>query len=613
MLNELYQYALDHELAARPGFKPKAVKAYVQLTGDGRFVDITPSESGRTTAPDIGGLANGNRYCNILVEKALYPLRIMTGDAKKDKNTPAKHDFYLNALRSGAAHDAAFGAILAALSDEAIRAQIVDKLHALKYKDADPIGFEVAGIPVEQGTAWLDWWDDFRKGFEKETRRVEVPVCLITGRNAQALDTVDKVSGLSIVGGHASGDAFLCFDKDAFTSFGLKKSANAAVSEAAMTGVNAALRALVSRAPVFGGAKMVYWYSRYIPPADDPLGLLLDIDIFGDDEPPVEAEEPEAERLEKARREAAAESAARRLMDAATNGTRPQALEDARYYILPLSGMSGRVMVRGWYEGRFENLYHHVGQWYDDLSLVLPGGRGDSRPPKFKRLCIVLLKPGGDPKSVFDRMDKELSALLGRLFDAVINGTSLPDAAAAKALYTLRSGLMASGQDDSGGRGRKTIPLAVYQVLKCWLVRRQRAKGAITMEKQLNPDYPGAAYHCGRLMAVYAAIQQAALGRDIGAGVVERYYGAAIVSPRFVLGNLSRLSNYHLSKIENPEYALRYKRMLSDISTRIAPDSVPQIMSMEQQTEFALGYYQQNAAIYTRTDAGRDEADEDEN
>ena len=34
--------------------------------------------------------------------------------------------------------------------------------------------------------------------------------------------------------------------------------------------------------------------------------------------------------------------------------------------------------------------------------------------------------------------------------------------------------------------------------------------------------------------------------------------------------------------------------------SQIAPGSIPRLMTMEQQTEFALGYYQQNAAIYTK-------------
>ena len=608
MLTELYQYALDHRLTARPGFKPKSVRCYVLLTMDGRFVDIEPVEKDRppTMAPDLGGLAQGASCCNILVEKALYPLWIMTGDPKKDKNTPVKHEFYLNALRDGGKHDPALNAIATALGDEATRERIAARL-CEKYKPADPIGFKVNGLPAEAGTGWLDWWDAFRQtlGGGRKGGSGE-PVCLVTGQNAPALETVTKVSGLARVGGHSSGDAFLCFDKDAFTSYGLKKSANSPVSEGAMTGVNAALTELLRNAEIFGGAKLVYWYSQDVKPEQDPMRQLLawdgddDFSLFDDDAP-----EPEADAIDAAARPFEAEAEVKRLLQSAENGQRPAGLPDARYYILPVSGMSGRMMVRGWYEGRFEALYDNILQWYDDLRLTLPGSRGDAKLPKLKRLCIVLLKPGGDPARVFDRMDKELAALLNRMFSAVVNGTPLPDAVASRALYTLRSCLTDSGGNDERP-GSARPPLAIYQLLKCWLVRTQRERGEVLMEKQLKLDYPGVAYQCGRLMAVYAAIQQAAMGRDLGTGVVERYYGAAIVSPRFVLGSLSRLSNYHLSKIENPDHAVRYRRMLNEISTQIAPGSIPRLMTMEQQTEFALGYYQQNAAIYTKAPETKD-------
>ena len=609
MLTELYQYALDHQLTARPGFKPKPVKCYVLLTSDGRFVDIEPVEKDRprTMAPDIGGLAQGASCCNILIEKALYPLRIMTGDAKKDKNTPVKHEFYLNAVREGGKHDPTLNAVSAALDNDATREQIAARLRE-KYKPGDPIGFKVNGLPAEESKDWLDWWDAFRQtlGGGRKGDSSE-PVCLVTGKNAPALETVTKVSGLGRVGGHSSGDAFLCFDKDAFTSYGLKKSANSPVSEGAMTGVNAALTELLRNAEIFGGAKLVYWYSRDILPEHDPLRQLFawdadeDFSLFDDDDPEPQEDAP----IDDTARAYEAEAEAKRLIRSAESGQRPAELPDARYYILPVSGMSGRMMVRGWYEGRFEALHDNIRQWYDDLRLTLPGGRGDAKLPRLKRLCIVLLKPGGDPAKVFDRMDKELAALLNRMFSAVVNGTSLPDAAASRALYTLRSRLMDSGSDDERQRSARP-PLAIYQLLKCWLVRRQRERGEVLMENQLRLDYPGVAYQCGRLMAVYAAIQQAAMGRDLGTGVVERYYGAAIVSPRFVLGSLSRLSNYHLSKIENPDHAMRYRRMLNEISTQIAPGSIPRLMTMEQQTEFALGYYQQNAAIYTKAPETQD-------
>ena len=593
-------YAISHDLVARPGFKEKKIVCYAALTADGQFIDLVPSPTGKTFAPDIGGKANGTSCCNIVVEKALYPLAILTGKEKDDKNTPKKLAFYLTTMREAGEEDAAFKAVADALSDADTLTRIRNAFLE-RYKPGDPMGFIVDGQPIERSTGYLTWWDRFRSTLSGKKEGGDTPVCLITGKNEPALETVPKISGLMSVGGHTAGDAFLCYDKDAFTSYGLKKSANAPVSEEGMIAVNAALTKLIAGAPTFGGAKMVYWYDKDIPHDDDPLWPVLDPDFsFGDDEP-GEADEQDA-AAQKAQREADMIQAAQRLIGALDRGEYPAA-PAARYYILPMSGMSGRVMVRGWYEGSFERLYRQIGQWYSDLQLTMPGG-SDTRPPKLKRLAICLLKPGGDPRDVFKRMDDELSALLGRVFYAVVNGGPLPDEAAVKALYALRSDLLASSDTDGGGKSLITI----YQVLKVWLVRKQRMKGAVLMGKKLNTDYPSAAYQCGRLMAVYGAIQTEAMGRDLGVGVIERYYGSAIVSPKLVLGSLSRLCNYHLGKIENTDYANRYRRMLMEISAHIEPGGIPDMLTTEQQTEFALGYYQQNAAIYTKAP----QADEEE-
>ena len=84
--------------------------------------------------------------------------------------------------------------------------------------------------------------------------------------------TVPPVSGLSVVGGHARGDALICFDKDAFCSYGLKQAANAPVSEEAFAGVKAALDELLKDAPVVAGMKFVHWYDK--PLSRDQAGLL---------------------------------------------------------------------------------------------------------------------------------------------------------------------------------------------------------------------------------------------------------------------------------------------------------------------------------------------------
>ena len=259
MLTELYRYALDKGLAAQPGFKPKRVKAYVLLSASGEFLGIHTREKDAPAvyAPDIGAAANGTRYCNPLIEKAKIPLG-MVEDPKGDQNVPTKHDFFLSMLDDGGDCEPAFSVVAQALRDGATVQTIEQALALHKLKGGDPIGFMVDGVPLEASSRYLPWWTKFRAMFLPEEADV-LPRCLITGERKPAMATVPKVSGLMFVGGHTAGDAFLCFDKDAFQSYGFKKSANAPVSEEAMTAVNAALTDLIAKAPVLGNAKLVHW------------------------------------------------------------------------------------------------------------------------------------------------------------------------------------------------------------------------------------------------------------------------------------------------------------------------------------------------------------------
>jgi len=117
------------------------------------------------------------------------------------------------------------------------------------------------------------------------------------------------------------------------------------------------------------------------------------------------------------------------------------------------------------------------------------------------------------------------------------------------------------------------------------------------MKPYLNEEHPAPAYHCGRMMAVLAKLQQAALG-DVGAGVVQRYYAAASATPALVLGRLVRGGQFHLNKLD-PGLAHWYEERLGSIAARLG-DSVPQTLTLEEQSLFALGYYQQWVDLRTK-------------
>ena len=84
--------------------------------------------------------------------------------------------------------------------------------------------------------------------------------------------------------------------------------------------------------------------------------------------------------------EAAALLAVRRLLDAIRSGERPD-LGTNRYYALTLSGAAGRVMVRDWMEGGFEDLVANIERWFADLSIIARDGHNLAPNPKFMAVC----------------------------------------------------------------------------------------------------------------------------------------------------------------------------------------------------------------------------------
>ena len=103
-------------------------------------------------------------------------------------------------------------------------------------------------------------------------------------------------------------------------------------------------------------------------------------------------------------------------------------------------------------------------------------------------------------------------------------------------------------------------------------------------------------------MAVLGRLQTSALG-DVGAGVVQRYYASASTTPALVFGRLIREAQFHLNKLGDQKRGLAvwYERQMSEICCKIGT-SMPATLRLEDQSLFALGYYQQLAALW----AGKD-------
>ena len=524
-----------------------------------------------------------------LVDTAQYAL--LYGEDAPSEKLQTKHDYFLRRLQDAAVAEPVLGHISQALADETTLRRIHAGLdeQAPTARSADNVTFVEMGADgprtiVEEST-WHDWWRGYWPTlFESRSARQEQARmrCFLSGEMVEPAPVNPKVKGLGDVGGNID-TTLVGFNKDAFCSYGLKQSANAAVSTELSETYTAALNQLIARqSRRLTGSKVVYWYSREIPAEDDPLALVLEgIDfaqVEGADADDGEDRGPGAQTTAQATRRAA------ELIDALRTGHRPE-LRNCQYRALTLSGNAGRVVVRDWMEGQFEELAGNVSQWFDDTSIVHRHGEGCARPPKFLAALGATVR---DLREV----SPPLEAALWR---SAVTGRPIPFEAMSRALARARIDVI---QDNPANHARMGL-------LKAYLIRKEICP--MTVEISETVEHP--AYVCGQIMAVLATIQQAALG-DVGAGVVQRYYAAASATPALVLGRLVKLANTgHLPKIDPAALRQWHDNQLAAAWARIQ-GAPPATLSLEEQTLFAMGYYHRKAS---RTKSNRSSSEADEN
>lgn len=603
MLKALYDYGIRNGLAIPPGFLQKDIRAYICLSAGGEFLGIEQYKKDPQVCPDIGSLANSPDKCNPLAEKASV---VLASEGKKP-------DFYRRLLRDGAQYAPNLGLCLAALENSQTLCTICDEAKLRKVKDGDRICFKVDGVPIVCDDQVQAWWEAARKRFAKSSdgNNEARPLCLITGNETNPLTTVPVVSGLQPVGGHSRGEALFCFDKSAFQSYGLKKSANAPVSEEAFSVVKDALNDLLAgspamyrrekerdfnpTAPIFSGMKFLHWYDCQLEPKEDLIQCAFS-GFGGDaDEEDEEIRLSDEEALAQMQQTALQERAkADRLFENIGSGAQSPVLK-SQYYILLISGNNGRAMVRRYEHGSYEALRTNLNQWREDLSLSDKLGTGEMRPQKLTRRLGRLVKyqkKAGN--ELAEQMKKELAGITPTIVMAILNGTPLPDTVAVRALAYIRSRLLSPDENE-----KFPMPDGIAcQWLKVWLVRKSRMqKKEAILTMNYDRDFPNAAYHCGALMAVYADLQRAAMG-DLNATLVQRFYASASRTPTLVLGTLERMGEVYLDQLRKEgkrKFANKYEERLNEIFSffgKAGFRQLPAALNLEDQSYFALGYRQ---------------------
>lgn len=412
-------------------------------------------------------------------------------------------------------------------------------------------------------------------------------ICLVTGQSSAVQRLHTSIKGVE--GAQSSGAALVSFNLDAFTSYNKEQGDNAPVSIDAAFRYGAALNRMLDRAsrnrlprPV-GDATVVFWADASgtseaaASAAEDVFAALInpaaaeaDPENLGDDK----------SEAAKVRDVMAMVAAGRPLRDAD-----PRLSKGVRFHVLGLSPNAARLSVRFWLDGSFEMFAHRLAEHFTDLRIEPAPWR--STLPAVNRLLVKTT-------ALQEKFDNIPPLLAGEVMRAVLTGGLYPRTLLSAVIMRLRA-----GDEPTGWHAAAIRAVLARQQGKKRMSSGVPGRGETPVS--LDRDHPNVGYQLGRLFAVYELAQRSALGRGVKSTIRDKYFGAASATPASIFPVIISNGQNHLSKVrkEKPGWAHVLEKELEEVVGRITPArpfSLPRSMPLEDQGEFAIGYYHQRAA-----------------
>jgi CRISPR-associated protein Csd1 len=115
----------------------------------------------------------------------------------------------------------------------------------------------------------------------------------------------------------------------------------------------------------------------------------------------------------------------------------------------------------------------------------------------------------------------------------------------------------------------------------------------------LDQDSSSVPYRLGRLFAVLERLQVAAINPS--ATIRDRFFGAASANPITVFPRLLRGAQPHVSKVGSGGY---FQKLIGEIVDGLPARAFPATLTLEEQGLFAIGYYHQRQAFFTKGGTG---------
>lgn len=580
ILHALYDYYERKPDLPKDGFEAREIPFVIELSPEGRVIqleDTRESRGKKKVAKSFlvpqGVKKSVNVAANLLWGNAEYVLGVPDPKKLAARRGKGREDEYQ--ARLAQMLEAFVKEIRAlspdALADDGIQAVLKflegnERETVLKLGDA---GLEIGEFNPNvtfrlQGDVDLVC----QRQIVRQVLKMRIPVtkteiCLVTGRPDEIERLHPPIKGVRDA--QTSGANVVSFNLDAFHSYGKEQGANAPIGRRAASAYTLALNHLLRRdSPQklqVGDATTVFWAER-------DTGLENEFAMFFDESP---KDDPD-----RGVRAVAA------LLQAAQQGVGPFMDDKTRFFVLGLAPNAARIAIRFWQVGTVADMAGRILKHFEDINITAPSNQ------RFLSLSFLLRStaqpsqkwPGGDPEKIPPNLG-------GEVMRAILAGLTYPDTLFQAALRRIRA------------EREITHPRAA--ILKACLNRKSdlnEKEITVSLDKEnLNPGY-----RLGRLFAVLERVQEEA-NPGINATIRDRFYGAASSTPVTVFSNLVKLSNHHLSKLENQGRRVNLEKLIGEIVSGLPP-AFPPHLSLGDQGRFAIGYYHQRMDKSTYSNQG---------
>lgn len=452
-----------------------------------------------------------------------------------------------------------------------------------KKKLSGNIGFRIhsESLRIHEKPTVLQAVIDKYEAEQKEHLAKKVTKCSVCGKSTYPVKDIPHGMIKKVPDGQSNGSALVSYNENAFESYGLKGNKNSSIctncAKTYVEGLNWLLSSgnevqltdkrgksksqfrYTNRKNFGSDTAMVFW-TRNNQPLDE-------IDLL--DAPSADDVAVIIESL------------------AGGNAIAHRYLEPERFYSCTLSGAAARIAVRDWIETSLGEFRTSIAQWFKDIAI----GKYDSDLKKITASYAPLYslarscqrqRMKSDGTYEYDKDDPATARVAVALWKAALHNASVPTWVLTKALQ----------------RARYDVSTERAALIKLILKRRTQGGDSILMENNVQGKKP-IAYVCGQIFAKLEHIQYKALG-DRNAGIREKYFTYAMTTPSAAFGRLFNLHSKHLTKLksEQPGTAVNLDKELQELCREIDILKFPQQFLLEEQGQFAIGYYHQKQAQF---------------